>query len=171
MAKKAKEKLTGDSFLEFTLILLITAVICLVGNLFYAWAVARGAGPVDWMANFSGSIPGLLILCGIAWLGTVMGAVIPGPVPAIIWITVLAIVLAMPYSPTSAYVVDATSKIALLATCTPVLAYAGVSMGKDWAEFKRIGWRGILVSALVMFGTFFGSAIIAEIILKCQGII
>jgi hypothetical protein len=44
-------------------------------------------------------------------------------------------------------------------------------MGKDWAEFKKIGWRGVLVSGLVMFGTFFGSAIVAEIILKIQGII
>ncbi|MCI1959428.1 MAG: hypothetical protein LKJ25_07385 [Clostridia bacterium] len=168
---KAKEKLTSDTFLEFTLVLLITAFICLIGNLIYAWAAARGAGPVDWGANFVQSVPGLLILCGISWVGLVMGAAIPGPVPSIIWITVIGIVLSVPGMPTSKYVIDSTSKIALLATCTPVLAYAGVSMGKDWAEFKKIGWRGVLVSGLVMFGTFFGSAVVAEIILKIQGII
>ncbi|MGE4213496.1 MAG: hypothetical protein AB7E42_01800, partial [Anaerotignaceae bacterium] len=99
------------------------------------------------------------------------GAVIPIPVPSIIWITVIAILLSVPSMPTSQYVVASTNKIALLATCTPVLAYAGVSMGKDWAEFKKIGWRGILIAGMVMFGTFFGSAVIAQIILKVQGII
>ena len=168
---KARKKLTSDSFLEFTLIILITAVICLVGNLLYTWAGSRGTAPMDWASTFVGSIPGLLILCALAWIGAFLAAVIPLPIPALIWITVIGILVGMPYSPTSAYVVAATTKIGLLPTCTPVLAYAGVSMGKDWVEFKKIGWRGILVSLLVMFGTFFGSALIAEVILKAEGII
>ena len=35
----------------------------------------------------------------------------------------------------------------------------------------RIAVVGILVSLLVMFGAFFGSALIAEIILKAEGMI
>jgi hypothetical protein len=168
---RVKKNLTSDDFLEFTLILLITAFICFIGNLLYMWAVSRGNTPVNWVTNFVGSVPGILILCGIAWLGMVLGAVVPGPVPSIIWITLIGVILSIPWMPTSKYVIDSTNKIALLATCTPVLAYAGVSMGKDWAEFKKIGWRGIVVSCFVIFGTFFGSAIIAEIILKVEGII
>ncbi|MGE4214860.1 MAG: hypothetical protein AB7E42_08805, partial [Anaerotignaceae bacterium] len=70
---KAKKNLTSDTFLEITLVLLITAFICLIGNLIYAWAVSRGSGPVNWAANFAESVPGLLILCAIAWVGLILG--------------------------------------------------------------------------------------------------
>lgn len=62
-------------------------------------------------------------------------------------------------------------KIGMLPTVTPILAYAGVSMGKDWIEFKKIGWKGIVVAIFVMIGTYVGSALIAQLILSAQGII
>ena len=68
-------------------------------------------------------------------------------------------------------VVAYTGKVEMLPLATPVLAFAGVSMGKSWAEFKKIGWRGILVAALVMIGTFVGSAVVAQVILSMTGII
>ena len=78
----------------------------------------------------------------------------------------------MPYNTiTGPFVSAEVGKIGLLPLATPILAYAGVSIGKDWVEFKKIGWRGIIVAFLVMIGTYIGSAIIAQIILKAQGII
>ena len=77
----------------------------------------------------------------------------------------------MPYSPTGAYVAEQVNKIGLLPSVTPVLAYAGVSMGKSWVDFKTIGWRGIVVAIFVMIGTYVGSAAIAHIVLSIQGII
>ena len=80
--------------------------------------------------------------------------------------------LAMPYNTlTGAYVAEQVGKIGLLSAACPVLAYAGVSISKDWVEFKKIGWKGILIAVLVMIGTYLGSALIAQAILTAQGII
>ena len=48
-----------------------------------------------------------------------------------------------------------------MATVTPSLAYAGVIVGRDWRDFLKIGWKGIVVSLLVIFGTFLVSGGIA----------
>lgn len=156
-----KKRLTLDTFLEYVLIMLIIAAISIVGN----WISSK------FTTSLLESIPGILILLGIAILGTTLAKVIPIKIPAIIYITVIGILLAIEGSPTSAYVTAAVGKIGLLPLATPVLAYAGVNIGKDWTEFKKIGWRGILVTLCVMVGTFVGSAIIADLILKAQGIV
>ena len=70
----------------------------------------------------------------------------------------------MPVSPVSKSVIYWTNKIDLMASITPILAYAGVLLGKDWKEFLQIGWKGILVSMLTIFGTFFLSGWIAEML-------
>ena len=156
-----KKKLTLDEFLEYTLVMLIIAAVALIGN----WVSSK------FTASFAESLPGILILFGIAFVGTTLARLIPVKIPAVIWITVIGILLAIEGSPTAPYVTEAVGKIGLLPLATPVLAYAGVNIGKDWAEFKKIGWRGILVTLCVMVGTFVGSAVIANIILHAQGTI
>lgn len=42
-------------------------------------------------------------------------------------------------------------------------------MGKDWDEFKKIGWRGIITTLFVITGTYLGSAIIAHVVLVLSG--
>ena len=155
------KKLTMDEFLEYVLIMLIIAAIALVGN----WVSSKFA------TSLVDSIPGMLILLGIALLGTTLARIIPVKIPAIIYITVIGILLAIEGSPTAEYVTTEVGKIGLLPLATPVLAYAGVNIGKDWAEFKKIGWKGIVVTLCVMVGTFVGSAVIAHLIMKAQGII
>ncbi len=156
-----KKKLTMDEFLEYTLIMLIIAAVSLIGN----WVSNK------FTTSLVESIPGILILLGIAVLGITLARIIPVKIPAIIYITVIGILLAVEGSPTAAYVNEAVGKIGLLPLATPVLAYAGVNIGKDWAEFKKISWKGILVTLCVMIGTFVGSAVIANIILHVQGIV
>ena len=54
---------------------------------------------------------------------------------------------------------------------TVILAVAGVSIGTRLADVKRLSWKIVIISILVFCGTFFGSALIAQMILKIQGII
>jgi hypothetical protein len=143
------------------LTLLITAAMAVIGN----WISNK------FTTSLVESIPGILILLGIAVAGTTLARIIPLNIPGIIYITVIGILLAIDGSPTAAYVTEAVGKIGLLPLATPVLAYAGVNIGKDWVEFKKIGWRGILITLCVMVGTFVGSAVIANIILSLQGLI
>ncbi len=153
-----EKRLTLDNVLEWLLVLLISGAITLVGNF-----IGYGSGIIE-------SIPGMLILVGISVAGLALAKLIPINMPAICYISIIGILLAVPMSPTSKFVVEATSKVQLMAICTPVLAYTGVSIGKSWAEFKKIGWRGVIVTLLVMFGTFFTSALCAQALMKFQGI-
>ncbi|MEG1683870.1 MAG: hypothetical protein RR295_08560, partial [Oscillospiraceae bacterium] len=134
-----KKKLTMDEFLEYVLIMLIIAAIAVIGN----WVSSK------FTTSLVESIPGILILLAIAIVGTTLAKLIPVNIPAIIYITVIGILLAIEGSPTAAYVTEAVGKIGLLPLATPVLAYAGVNIGKDWAEFKKIGWKGIVVTLCV----------------------
>ena len=153
------KRFTLDDMLEYTAIILIVAAIAIVGN------YLNSGCPIG------EAFPGMLILLGIAFVGITLSKVVPLPIPSVVYITVLGVLLAMPYSPTSEFVIKHVDKLQMLSLSAPVLAYAGISMGKDWAEFKKIGWRGILVAICVMVGTFVGSAIIAQFILMGQGII
>lgn len=154
-----EKKLTLDTFLEYTLIILMITAIAFVGNWIYS-----DVGLLE-------SLPGILILLCVAFVGLTLEKLIPFKIPAIVYISVLGLLVAMPYSPVGAVVAEYTGKVQMLPLATPVLAFAGVSMGKDWAAFKKIGWRGILVAACVMVGTFVGSAVVAQCILMTQGII
>ena len=80
-----KKKLTLDEFLEYTLIMLIIAAVALIGN----WVSSK------FTASFAESLPGILILFGIAFVGTTLARLIPVKIPAVIWITVIGILLAI----------------------------------------------------------------------------
>lgn len=154
-----KKTFTLDNFLEAVLVMLITAAIALIGN----WITSGFA------IKFAVAVPGMLILLGIAVAGTLLGDVTP--IPGVIWITIIGILLAVEGSPTATVVNEYVSQIGLLPLATPVLAFAGVNIGKDWVEFKKIGWRGIVVTLCVMIGTFVGSALIAWGLLVAMHII
>ncbi len=156
----------GEKLKTWNRVLIIAMVMVMIGNTVNTLTDANK----DAFLHLWENIPGLLIMMGIALVGLILGEIIP-KVPVAIWITLIGILLAMPWSPTSSYVVAQVGKIGLLPAATPVLAYAGVSIGQDWVEFKKIGWKGILVALFVIIGTYLGSAVIAQLILKAQGII
>ena len=157
--EKAKKGLTLDTFLEYCLIMLLITAIAYIGNWIYS-----DFGLME-------SLPGILMLLAIAFVGYTLSELIPFNIPSVVYISIVGLLVAMPVSPLSEAVVAYTGKVEMLPLATPVLAFAGVSMGKSWAEFKKIGWRGILVAALVMIGTFVGSAVVAQVILSMTGII
>ena len=142
---------------DVLVILLIVSAITLVGN----WIAVR-IDPVK-------SLPGMLILVAIAFAGWAIGRVIPLKLPSIVYISLVAIVLTTPWTPGSAWIVSQVNNVNFLALCTPVLAYAGISIGKDIDQFAKMSWKFIVVSILVFTGTFMGSAIIAQLMLKATG--
>ena len=104
----------------------------------------------------------MLILCVISFLGLTAKHFIPSNLPAVTYIGIIGMLAAVPASPVSAPIIYWTGKIDLMASITPILAFAGVLLGKDWKAFLSIGWKGVLVSLLVIFGTFFTSGLIAQ---------
>lgn len=144
---------------EWTLLLVIFGFTALLGN----WA-GYDILPLT-------AIPGMIVLILICLAGFILRELIPINFPSIAYISLIGVIVSMPWMPGSEKVVEWTSQVELLALATPILAYAGIAIGRSWTDFMKLGWRSIVVASLVMLGTFLGSAIIAEIILRFQGII
>ncbi len=124
--------------------------------------LAMACNMIGYGGRFLESIPGMAILCIISVLGLTAKHFIPSSLPAVTYIGIIGMLAAMPASPVSEMVICWTDKINLMAAITPILAYAGVLLGKDWKAFLNIGWKGVFVSVLTIFGTFFMSGWIAQ---------
>jgi hypothetical protein len=151
--------LSINTVLEWILILLIFSVMSAIGN----W--------VGYQYPFEESLVGMLILCAITLIGMIIEKYVPYNIPAIIYISIIGLLLAVPWCPISGSIIYYTSKVDLVSLTTILLAYAGVAMGKDLGEFKKVGIRGIIVTFFVIIGTYLGSAIIAQGVLMYTGII
>lgn len=144
---------------EWSLILGIFGIVATLGN----WI---GYDVLPWVA-----IPGIIILIVVSVIGLVLEKIVPGNLPAVGYIGLIGIIISLPWVPGSEFVVEWTAKVSILALATPILAYAGISIGSNWADFRKLGIRSVIVALMVFFGTFIGSALIAEVILRWQGII
>lgn len=141
---------------------IITPCIFLV--LIAQW-VGKGMSPVA-------AIPGALMMLVIILASLQIKAWLPKlPLPAFAWATLLALLLSIPYSPVSEVFMYYTNRIDFLATTTPLLAFAGLSVGNSLDKLKSLSWRIVIVSLLVFTTAFFGAAFVAQFILNIQGII
>lgn len=146
--------------IDWTLTLSIVAIMTLLGN-FIGYEVM----PLT-------ALPGIISLMVIVLIGMIFHEIIPyKKLPAIAYIGILAFIMTIPGVPGAEKISEWTSEVNLLALTTPILAYAGISIGNSWVDFAKMGWKTIIVGMLVLLGTYLGSAVIAEIILRIQGII
>ncbi|MFP3917156.1 hypothetical protein U5N28_05030 [Lysinibacillus telephonicus] len=145
---------------EWIILFVIVSFMVIIGN----W-VGYDVMPLD-------ALPGILVLVIVSLIGLIIHRVNPYKgIPSIAYIGILAFVITIPGVPGSEKIVEWTAKVNLLAIATPILAYAGISIGRSWTDFAKLGWKTIIVGMFVLLGTFLGSAIVAEIILRMQGII
>ena len=122
--------------------------------------------------DFISSLEALAVLVIISIVGFLISK-LPGlnKFPVILWVSVVAAIMSSPIFPYHQEIVAITDQVSLLAVCTPILAYAGLAIGKDLALFKNISWRIIPVSLAVFSGTFIFAAIIAQVTLHWEGVI
>lgn len=139
------------------IILLITAAISVVGNY------------VGYKVNMIEAIPGMLILVLIAIIGIVLAKVIPFKIPSVAYIVTLSTILTVPGIPGAETISNLVSKVNFLTLATPILGYAGIYTGKNLDALKKTGWRIVILAIFVMVGTYLGSAIIADVLLKALG--
>ena len=142
---------------ESAIVLLITAAISVIGNF------------VGYKVSVIEAIPGALILVAIALIGIILAKVIPVKIPSVAYIVTLSTILTIPGVPGAATISGYVSKVNFLALATPILAYAGIYTGKNLDSLKKTGWRIVILSIFVMVGTYIGSAVIADVILKMLG--
>lgn len=140
-------------------IFLVTAVLSLIGNF-----VGFKVSPLT-------ALPGMIILLVIVLLGYWLSLVSPIKLPSIAYISALAIIASIPGVPGAAAVSRYTQQVQFLALTTPILAYTGISIGKDLGAFKQQGLKIVVVTLLAFVGTYVGSAIIAHVVLRLTGVI
>lgn len=151
--------LSKKTVMEWILILLIFSVMSAIGN----W--------IGFRYPFGESLIGMFILCIMTLMGLIMEEYISYDIPAIIYISLIGLILALPWCPIAQPIIYYTSKVDLVSLTTILLAYAGIAMGKDLGEFKKVGLRGILVTFFVILGTYLGSALIAQGVLIYTGMV
>lgn len=142
-----------DKILTFSII----GIIALMGN----W-LGYDVSPLD-------ALPGMVIIVAVTLLGFLLAKMVPIKLPIVIWISILALVITTPIFPGNETVIKLTEKVNFMALATPILAYAGLSFGKDLQEFKKLGWRIVVISLVVYTGTFVFSTLVAEIGFRMTG--
>lgn len=129
-----------------------------------AFILSLVANRVGYGYSIVESLPGLLILTGIALLGNALSYLIPiKSMSSVLWISLIAILLASPISPVSESVLYHVGQVNLMAVVTPILGYSGVLIAKDWGAFKEIGLKGVIVSIFVVAGTFLISSLLGDL--------
>lgn len=144
-------------FTEVVAVLIIVAAMSLVGNM-----VGAGNGIVE-------SLPGMAFLVALCVAGVLMGKLIPGNIPSVAWIVLIGCILTYPDFPGATMFSGWVKKVSFLALTTPILAYAGLAIGKDLDLLKKTGWRIVVVSIVVFIGTYVCSALIAQGVLGLTG--
>jgi hypothetical protein len=144
-------------------------------KLLHSFIVLLIIGAMSLVANFIGyknpiidALPGMLILIALAIAGILLARVFP-KIPAAAYIVTLGCIITYPRVPGAAFINAAIAKVNFMSLTTPILAYAGIAIGKDLGSFKKSGWRIVVLACIVFIGTFIGSAIIAEIVLRLLG--
>lgn len=114
---------------------------------------------------------GMLAIVLISLISLKIKEHIPLKIPAFAWASLLSLLLTTPWSPVADLLLRLTKQISAGQIGTVILAVAGVSIGTRLSDIKKLSWKIIIVAIIVFIGTFFGSALVSEMILKMQGII
>ena len=91
--------------------------------------------------------------------------------PGFAWSVMISFVLTLPGSPVSGFIVENVGKFNFLLVCLPLLAFAGIAVGEQLEVLKKLSWKIVLVSFVVMAGTYWGSALISQIVMSVTHVI
>jgi len=137
-------------------------IVCLVG------LIMNTVGPAIALAD---GFVGMIVIYLISMVGLILTRFSPFYLPSVAWISLVGIVATLPWTPGSEWIVTQAKSVNFLALATPALAYAGFAIAKKEIEVaKHSGWKLVVIACLVFFGTYAGSVLVAEGILRLQGI-
>ncbi len=116
------------------------------------------------------ALPGMIMLILAAMSAFIVKDLFPKSIfPAFGWSTIIGLLLSIPYSPTSKIFLQNVNNINFMMITTPLLAFAGISVGNKINELKAMSWKIIVISVFVFTAIFFSCATIAQLVLKMQG--
>lgn len=86
--------------------------------------------------------------------------------PGFAWATLISFFLTLPISPLSDFIVNTVGKFNFGLVGLPLLAFAGISVGEQLGVLKKLSWKIVIISFIVMASTYWGSALISQIIMN-----
>ena len=150
----------SEKITQFVIVICIAAIITAVGNV------------MDGKHLFGDSLIGVAVLAGLATIGAMISYLpYANKLPMVFWVSLVGVLASLPGMPGQEWIIAKTSQVTFLATTTPVLAYAGLSLGKDLGAFRRLSWRIIPVALAVTAGTFICATTLAQFVLHLEGLI
>lgn len=151
---------TSEKIVQFVIVICIASITTAVGNV------------MDGKHIFSESMIGVAVLAILAIIGALISYLpLANRLPMVFWVSAVGVIASLPAMPGQAWIIAQTKEVTFLATTTPVLAYAGLSLGKDLGAFRRLSWRIIPVALAVTAGTFICAAAVAQFVLHLEGVI
>lgn len=148
-------------------VLVISAFYASIGN----WIFTTKAGAPVTPFQVIPAMIAMIVLVVISMFVQSLFEKIPKwpKLPTVLYLTLINTYIGSNISPIQNFIVSNISKVQLMALCTPILAYAGIAIGKDLDDFKKQGVKIVIVAVLTFIGTFIGSAVIAQLVLKATG--
>lgn len=139
----------------------LTAVIMVITNV------------IGYKMPLADSIGGILLLSAIALFGLTLSQFMNRfiKLPSMMYVSLTGLLLACPLSPVKDFIIQVTSQVAFMAPATALGAFAGISLGKDLKNFAKMGWKMVVITLLVITGTFIFSALVADLVLRVTGAI
>lgn len=169
--KEKKTENMGKTWATRIKVLLISGVLASIANMIYEWRTGAATIHMPWEV-FPALLYMFIIIVVSCLVHDVLAKVLPFQVPVILYVALITTLLSFPFAGWFATTMQTEfAKIGLLPLCTPILAYAGISAGKDLDTFKDQGVAIVCTALLTFIGTYIGSAIIAQIILKLTNVI
>lgn len=107
----------------------------------------------------------------VIFLALVAKHYIPSPLPTFAYATIIGIAICLPDTIVRSFLLDAIGKVSFLSCCVPLLTFAGLSVGGQMEELKKMSWKIIVLFLLVSTCCFFGAATVAQIGFSMKGII
>ncbi|QJA08372.1 hypothetical protein HF520_05170 [Romboutsia sp. CE17] len=118
------------------------------------------------------ALPGMLMMIVAAMIAMILKDLFPKSIfPAFGFATIIGLLLSIPGNPISDVFNEHIANIDFMAITTPLLAFAGLSVGNKIEELKKMSWKIVVISLVVFTTIFFACASIAHIVLKIQGVI
>lgn len=118
------------------------------------------------------ALPGMLIMIAAAMVAMILKDLFPKSIfPAFGFATIIGLLLSIPGNPISDVFNKQVANINFMAITTPLLAFAGISVGNKIEELKAMSWKIVVISLIVFTTIFFACASIGHVVLKIQGVI
>lgn len=168
-----------DKWEERIVVLIMSGLFASVGNWISTMraantAISSGAAKVPAVYMPWDVLPGLAIMFVLVVLGCMIDDILRAytklKLPTILYISLLAILVGIPgFSPIASYFVAEVNKIGLLPLCTPILAFAGISLGKDIDGFRKQGIGIIMVALTTIIGIYVFGVLSSQFFLMLFG--